>query len=613
MKQIDDHKLLKAIFEKSQEAIFVCNEDGRFRYWNNAFLNRTIYEDSELFDIHFIDLISKKDQDNAKISWEQLKTSGNWKGEHRFENRQGFPTFSLMKMDIIESYFVGFSQDFCCDISNYQEMLEVKDRLELATQAGNIGIWVWNLGEEIIVNDVLRDIYGIEKVDNVISLDDIRNKVLPEDLEIIEESLQNAIERLEDFNAIYRISVSKNIKYINTSGQLKIVNGNLIRVYGVNIDVTETITKEQQIIEAKRKAEESEALKSSFLHNISHELRTPLNGIIGFSNLLTDSEINYKERKEYTSLIKASSLRLVETINNIIDISQIETNQLKINKSNFSARSLVEDVYSLYKDMIEAKGLNFNYILDEDIKLNTDLTIVSKIFNHLLSNAIKFTARGSIEIGYESGDHSCTFFVKDTGIGIQKPKKNIIFERFVQGENEISRSYEGSGLGLSISKEMLDLLGGRIYFDTELGKGSTFYFEIPTGDKMPENTIDYAKNDHRVLIVEDDDASYTLLEVLLKREGFQIERATDGIEALDKFDKTADFDLILMDMKLPKMSGYDATKKIREIDKTIKILAVTADALEKDKQKALDSGCDGHLSKPIDVRELKETIYEILN
>jgi PAS domain S-box-containing protein len=389
-------------------------------------------------------------------------------------------------------------------------------------------------------------------------------------------------------------------------------------------DITERKNAELDLIKAKEKAEESDRLKSAFLANMSHEIRTPMNGILGFTNLLKEPNISSNDQHRFVDIINKSGERMLKTINSIIDISHIESGLVHTNIEGANINGKMEFVYNLLKPDAEKKGITFLYkntLSSEDAFIKTDGEKIYGTLTNLVKNAIKFTTEGTIEFGYEKKEKYLEFFVKDTGIGIPKDRQLAIFERFVQADIEDKNAYEGSGLGLAISKSYVEMLGGKIWVESEEGLGSTFYFTIPYNpandkesqeDVAVENIAEELKN-LKVLLVEDDEISDSLISESLQNISKEILHASTGVEAVRLCYNNPDLDLVLMDIRMPVMGGYEATAKIRQFNKDIIIIAQTAYALSGDREMAIEAGCNDYLSKPIDTTILYKLIKKHIN
>lgn len=392
-------------------------------------------------------------------------------------------------------------------------------------------------------------------------------------------------------------------------------------ILGIN-DITERINYEVNLEKAKIKAEESDKLKTAFLSNMSHEIRTPLNGIIGFSELLKNQTLTDEEKKQFTTIISNSGKQLLSLINDIIDIARIESGEMSVEKDSFKLNELLDEIYRYFKEYKELGKLaekNVDLILSLpsacDMVVVSDKNKLRQILTNLISNALKFTNKGTVEFGCAVTDdeRQLKMFVKDTGIGISSDNLSIVFERFRQVDDSSSKKFSGSGLGLPITKSLVELLGGSIHVESVYGEGSTFYFFIPLNIGSNQiKKIEPVKSfslQNKIMIAEDDDNNFDFLAVLLKKE-FHISpiRARNGREAIDIFKKNPDIELIFMDMNMPEMDGYDATKMIKIIKKDVLIIAQTAYATIDEKKKCFDSGCDDYISKPINI----ERVYELL-
>ncbi|MEA3317734.1 MAG: response regulator, partial [Bacteroidota bacterium] len=398
-----------------------------------------------------------------------------------------------------------------------------------------------------------------------------------------------------------------------------------IRALGIHFDISEQKEKEKELELAKKKAQESDKLKSAFLANMSHEIRTPMNAIIGFLGLMKD--IESEEKKDYyTKIINQNAEALMSIITDIIDISKIESNQIDIIENKINPNNLLIELHASFQN--EKLNPNHNkYIIKKldngDYTFSSDEEKVRRILTNLLSNAMKFTQNGNIELGYrilKQDKPQIQFYVKDDGIGIEEENKKAIFEHFRQAELELTRNYGGTGIGLSIAKGFANILGGKITFDSEINKGSIFNFTLPydgsyenikTNDMHETESEDFDYSKQTILVVEDEFFNFEYINEILLLHDIKVVYAKDGIEAIDAF-KNNNIDLILMDIKMPVMNGLDATREIKKINSNIPIIAQTAHALTGDKEKILEAGCDNYISKPIEKNMLMEIINEHL-
>lgn len=378
-----------------------------------------------------------------------------------------------------------------------------------------------------------------------------------------------------------------------------------------------------ELEKAKRKAEESDKLKSAFLANLSHEIRTPMNGIIGFAEMLKDNRISDHEKEEFIDIIRTSGDQLLNIINDIIDISRIETNQISLNEKPVNINVLVTHLYKEFKiSKLKKNEVEFRLTApqEENLEITADDTKLKQVLTNLITNSFKFTQKGSVELGYKIKDeHFLEFWVKDTGIGIEKKYHQIIFDRFRQIESPDSKMHSGSGLGLAISKAYIELMGGKIQLHSEQGAGCMFYFTVPNknGVKIyPKKQIEIVSNTskmtkEKILVAEDDDVNYFLLQAIFANEPVTLVRAKTGDEAIEFCLNDPDLSLILMDIKMPGKNGLEATLAIKKIRPGLPVIATTAYALTGDREKAIDAGCDEYISKPIVRDDLFALIQKI--
>ena len=380
---------------------------------------------------------------------------------------------------------------------------------------------------------------------------------------------------------------------------------------------------EEDLIIALRKAKESDRLKRAFLANMSHEIRTPMNSILGFTELLKEPKLSGEEKADYINIIQKSGKRLLDTINDIIDISKIESGQVEVTKAKISVNDLLKEIYNLFSIEAKSKGIELicnTELSDKDAYIVTDRYKLGGILINLIKNAIKFTNQGKIIYGYsikKGNDYKILeFYVKDTGIGIQRDKLSVVFNRFEQADIKSKRIYEGSGLGLAIAKSYVEILGGKIDVNSEKDAGTTFTFTIPyltEGAEKQNGIHSNVKNTQKVslsklsiIVAEDDDASRMFFKAIFSHKFRKLIFAKNGRETVEKCRENPETDVILMDMRMPDMDGYQATREIRKFNKDVIIIAQTAFALQGDRDKVIKAGCDDYITKPI----IKELLFE---
>ncbi|WP_321288788.1 PAS domain-containing protein [uncultured Sunxiuqinia sp.] len=400
--------------------------------------------------------------------------------------------------------------------------------------------------------------------------------------------------------------------------------GDIVKWFGTCTDIQSIKDSEKELLQAKEKAEESTRLKSAFLANMSHEIRTPMNGILGFTSLLKNPKLTGKQKERFIDIIEKSGHRMLSTINDIVDISKIESGQVEVKISEINLNNQLEELYEFFLPETKKKNLRFsiaNRPTDQQASFKSDKEKINSILTNFIKNAIKYTHVGSIEFGYsinkKNNDTKLEFYVTDTGIGIPKERQEAIFNRFVQADIEDKNVYQGSGLGLAISKAYAEMLGGYIWVESVEGVGSQFYFTIPyetNNNEIDEkNTIGSkkqpaVKSGLKVLIVDDDELVVMYLEAVLQKYKEEVIIAKTGTEAVEMCRNNSELDIVLMDIKMPGIDGYEATRRIREFNKDIFILAQTAYAQSEDREKAIEAGCDEYISKPINQTKLMEII-----
>jgi len=507
---------------------------------------------------------------------------------------------------------------------NEQEIIKQKNLLGLIINNAPVGIWVTaSDGSYPLINKMFKDAVGFDR-ENL--------SITEKELEYCRLSDKIAMEAKETIRTEEELTFIDGEKHINQILKTPLYdeNGEFFGVLGISNDITERKLYEKELNEAIIKVEEADKLKSAFLANMSHEIRTPLNGIIGFSKYLRDYASNDAERMHILDIICGSADHLLNIINDIIDISKLDSGQVKINPVTCDLNKLLYETYNFfYSNSFEVSKKEINFRLstslpDSESVILTDDFRLKQVLNNLLSNALKFTQKGTIEFGYtiDESKTKILFFVKDSGLGIPKDKLDIIFERFRQVDDTTTRQYGGTGLGLAISKSLVELMGGEIWVESEFEKGSVFHFSLPFNpiDEKPKlwsddcsiEKYDDTFSGKKILVVEDDNNSFLYLKTLLEKLNAIVLKAENGQQAVDAALQGDKIDLILMDIQLPVLNGYEAIKEIRKFNQTLPIIAQTANAFTNEKEMCKRIGCNNFIAKPIDPNDLYRIVYEVL-
>ena len=473
-------------------------------------------------------------------------------------------------------------------------------------------------------NNAFAKSYGFKNADSIIgkSLKEFHSKNnIFQKRDILKSFIENGYE-LNSLESIEQTIDGKEIYFTkNITGIFS--ENKLTGAWVTQTNITKQKTFEKELIDAKQKAEESDRLKSAFLANMSHEIRTPLNGILGFSYLLTKKKQATKEEHKFASIISNNGKQLLHLINDILDISKIEAEQMALSEENFSVNKLMDEIYTQYmnNEYLTEKNLSLKYYTElnnKDAMITLDRVRLMQVIENLLNNAIKFTKEGEISFGYTLADeNTIKFYVKDTGVGIPKEKQGLIFQRFHQHTND-QITQKGTGLGLAICKGITGLYNGNIWIDSEENKGTTFYVTLPYKPAANENT-ETAKQTNinlknkNILVVDDDPNSYELMHAILKKHKVNLLFAGDGEKAVEQCKNNKKIDLVLMDLKLPKKDGYKATKEIKSIRAKLPVIAQTAYAMPEEKEKSKKYKFDGYITKPIEEKKLMEILDQIIS
>jgi signal transduction histidine kinase/CheY-like chemotaxis protein len=510
----------------------------------------------------------------------------------------------------------------------YRQLIKV---LELE----NIGYWTKTQGSDIMhFSELAAEIIGIKTNDLTLPVEDFLNNICSEDRQNLEQYLnkgtadQDSAEcsfKMTRFNSEAKEAIYVSMRITNLNG---IKNRNLLTI-GTLCDITKQEKFRREALRIKEKAEEINMQKNIFLANISHEIRTPMNSIIGFAELLNIGNLDARTRNEYFKIIKHQGQQLQKLVDDISELAKYETGDLKINKSPCNFNLLLNELlvsFNRQKSKLNKDNVSIKISLppNEEIIGYTDSGRITQILSDVLNTSLYFTDRGTIEIGYyKADDTKLEFYVKDSGTGFTADEQKYIFDRLSQVQETIVKKFEGLGLSLTISKGLVKLMGGKIWLESEPGAGATYYFQIPY-EELPHHDIieeadeapalsQFSWKDRIILVVEDDEVNYKFLEALLHNTDAQIIHADNGYQAIDLCKSINKIDLILMDLKLPDISGFEATLRIRKLNKDIPVIAQTALVLKDEKEKCLKAGCNDIITKPIEIEKLLSLINKYLN
>jgi len=598
-------------------------------------ITKDILEVSDNFEtdlenaIVFFNLEKKRDE-IITIMTEAMKTGKKWELELNFKTGKG--NYSWMKI-IGETEFINGKPTRIN--GSFQDVNDRKST-ELALQKNMKELEDYKFALDVSTIISITDVNGkfININDNFCKISQYsKEELIGNSFTLFNSNYHSKTFVKEIFDTIYSGKVWKGIiKNKKKNGDFYWENITIVpfldddqipfQYLAISFDVTNIKNAEEEIRKAKEVAEESDRLKSAFLANMSHEIRTPMNGILGFTNLLKEINHSSGEVKEYIGIIQESGVRLLSIINDIIDFSKIEAKQMKVSNTETNINEQLEYIFNFFKPEVTSKGIDFGFkkaLLTNDAFITTDSEKLYAVLINLVKNAIKFCDKGSIHFGYTIKENNPTdeieFYVTDSGVGIPNNRLQAIFDRFVQADSSDKRAFQGAGLGLSISKAYVEMLGGKIWVESEVGIGSSFYFTIPYHAKPKSETIVLKKIVEKkseiqlkILIVEDDPISKLLLTKAISSFSKEIINVGTGIQAIETCLANPDIDLIMMDINMPEMSGYEATKKIRKFNKSVIIIAQTANAFSIDRNNAIVSGCNDYISKPIN----KEILLQLV-
>jgi PAS domain S-box-containing protein len=620
---VESEERYRDYIESSPLGILIHNKEGEILVFNNELENITAYSKEDFPDMDtWIRKIYPEEKYRSAVTRERAKISSDEKPrikEAVITRKDGKKRICQFVSRISGT---GIRTVFVSDIteSKFMEdaLRESEERFRAFIEEAPMGIVVHDMKGHILIANSLMYKYTGYSADEILTKNvaDIDHEIIPKEhrriywqsMKVGEHVVLNAVHERKD-----KTTYPAEVRLVKIVIRLKPLILTFTR------DVTQQKEYEIELKEAKEKAEESGRLKSAFLANMSHEIRTPLNGILGFADMLNNPELTDTKREHFIEIIQEGGQRLLQIVNDIIDISKIEAKQIKITESETCLNEILNELFTFYNPIAKKNSINLflkKALIDNQSNILIDQTKLKQILQNLLSNAIKFTASGIIKFGYKLKNDFLEFYVEDTGIGIDPELHDRIFERFRQVETGLGKNYGGTGLGLSIAKAYVEEMKGKIWLSSKPGKGSRFYFTIPykhidKKEKKPSKN----KNDNfikglKVLIVEDNDVNYVYLKEIIKSIKAKVLHARNGSETIKLFNKHPEIDIVLMDIKLPDMSGYEVTRELKKINPDIPVIAQTAYAMAGDREKSLESGCDEYIAKPIKQEELINLIMK---
>jgi PAS domain S-box-containing protein len=582
------------------------------------------FNPEELLQKNIFDIFTKESRPLAKRNLDTSRKISNdfWESELLTKDGKNLPVeINFYLFDIEESPMLLIRmRDTSAYTYSVNKLNTYCKLLAKAESLLKIGYWEYDVKAKKFRGSLAaRSIFGLNE--NELSNRELEKILMREYRPVIEELLNglNVLNEKYDIKFCIKRPADSVVIDIHTIAEYDIFNQ---KIYGLIQNITEQNNLHQELIIANEKAEESDRLKTEFLRNMSHEIRTPMNGIIGFSKILIQEELHPETRLEYGEMLNQSCNRLLNVITEILDISILETEPVRLQKKQINIAELLNEILIAYNPLASKKNLTI--LLDpkkmyKELEVITDESMLKKVLSNLVDNAIRFTSKGIIEFGCVKKDFFLEFYVKDTGIGISPSNYKIIFEKFRQAEPEIAQNYGGAGLGLAISKSFVSKLGGTIWVKSKLGEGSTFYFSIPNNlnisimkqSNLSENAI--LNNELKTCLIADDiEMNYIYLKALLKPAGYNVIWAKNGDEAIDMA-LNGSVDIVLMDIEMPRKNGYEATRIIKSRQPNLPIIAQTAHALMDERKRVLEAGCDDYISKPILKDEFLRKIELLLN
>jgi PAS domain S-box-containing protein len=619
--------LFETLAQVSPVGIFRTDPDGNTTYVNPKWKELSGLSSKEAFGEGWLNAVHPEDRGKLSESWvDNLKSGNESSAEYRFVKPDGSIIWVIGKA--VPELILNEVNGYIGTITDITERKQTEEILrESEKKYRRIFENVQDLYYETTIGGTILEVSpSIEILSKgqyhpVDLIGKSMNEFYPDPQE-----RANLISKLNERGSVTDFEITlrnRDGSFVPCSISSKIyfdAQGHPEKILGSTRDMTERKKFEEELITAKVKAEESDNLKTAFLHNISHEIRTPMNAIIGFSSLLTEAGLDEKSKLSFIETITQSSNQLLAIITDIIEISNIDAGIFKYSKNEIKVNFVLQRFFDQFLPKAKEMGILLKTntpLRDDKAIILSDNTKFIQIITNMLSNAFKFTESGRIEFGYTVADKFLIFYVSDTGIGIPEDQYQRIFDRFYQVEHRMARHFEGTGLGLSISKAFVELLGGRIWVESTLGQGSVFYFSLPYNKPeaiIPDNkpTVqEFSFNrETTILVAEDDDNNFSLISKFLAVPNLTLIRAKNGLEAVQYCESSKDIALVLMDLKMPEMDGYEATVKIKKLIPELTVIAQTA--FVTDKEKAQDCGCSEIITKPFRRKDLIEVLSKYL-